>query len=38
MSGAGLSVPGIETTTSTFDVLRTPAMLGRVLRADDEKP
>jgi predicted permease len=36
--GAGLSVPGIEATASTFDVLRTPAMLGRVLRADDEKP
>jgi putative ABC transport system permease protein len=35
--GAGLSVPGIETTASTFDILRTPAMLGRVLRADDER-
>ena len=34
--GAGLSVSGIETTASTFDILRTPAMLGRVLRADDE--
>ena len=37
MVGAGLSVPGIETTASTFDILRTPAMLGRVLRADDER-
>ena len=35
--GAGLSVPGIEATASTFDILRTPAMLGRVLRADDER-
>ena len=37
IAGAGLSIPGIETTASTFDILRTPAMLGRVLRADDEK-
>jgi putative ABC transport system permease protein len=37
MGGAGLSVTGIETTASTFDILRTPAMLGRVLRADDER-
>jgi predicted permease len=37
MGGGGLSVPGIETTASTFDILRTPAMLGRVLRADDER-
>ena len=37
MGGAGLSVPGIETTASTFDILRTPAKLGRVLRADDER-
>ncbi|MGE5833389.1 MAG: ABC transporter permease [Acidobacteriota bacterium] len=37
MGGAGLSVPGIETTASTFDILRAPAMLGRVLRADDER-
>jgi predicted permease len=36
IGGAGLSVPGIETTASTFDVLRTPAMLGRVLHAADE--
>jgi len=35
--GAGLSVSGIETTASTFDILRTPAILGRVLRADDER-
>jgi putative ABC transport system permease protein len=34
--GGGLSVPGIETTASTFDILRTPPMLGRVLRVDDE--
>jgi putative ABC transport system permease protein len=37
VAGASLSVPGIETTASTFEILRTPAMLGRVLRADDEK-
>jgi len=37
MGGAGRLVPGIETTASTFDILRTPAMLGRVLRADDER-
>ena len=37
MGGAGLSVPGIETTASTFGILRTPAMLGRVLRDDDER-
>ncbi len=36
--GTGLPVPGIETTASTFEILRTPAMLGRVLRADDEIP
>jgi predicted permease len=35
---ASLSVRGIETTASTFNILRTPAMLGRVLRADDEEP
>jgi putative ABC transport system permease protein len=35
--GAGLSVPGVETTASTFDILRTPARLGRLLRADDER-
>jgi putative ABC transport system permease protein len=35
---AGLSVPGIEATASTFAILRTPAMIGRVLRADDERP
>jgi putative ABC transport system permease protein len=38
MGGAGLSVAGIEATASTFDILRTPAMLGRVLHADDERP
>ena len=38
VGGAGLSVSGIETTASTFDILRTPAMLGRVLRTDDERP
>jgi predicted permease len=37
IGGAGLSVRGIETTASTFDVLRTPAMFGRVLRAGDER-
>lgn len=37
MGGARHSLPGIETTSSTFDILRTPAMLGRVLRAEDEK-
>jgi hypothetical protein len=36
VNGAGVTVPGIETTASTFEILRTPAMLGRVLRADDE--
>ena len=36
--GAVLSVPGIETTASTFDILRTPPVLGRGLRADDERP
>ncbi len=35
--GVALSVPGIETTASTFDILRTPAMMGRVLVADDER-
>lgn len=34
--GAGLSIAGIEATASTFEILRTPAMLGRALRADDE--
>lgn len=38
MGGADLSVSGIETTASTFDILRAPATLGRVLRADDERP
>jgi predicted permease len=37
MGGAGLSVPAVETTASTFDILRTPAMMGRVLRAGDER-
>jgi hypothetical protein len=36
VGGAALSTPAIETTASTFDVLRTPAMLGRVLQGDDE--
>lgn len=31
-------VAGIETTASTFEILRTPALLGRVLRAVDERP
>jgi predicted permease len=34
--GAALPVPGIETTASTFDILRTPALLGRILRVADE--
>ena len=38
VSGSLLSVAGIEATASTFDVLRTPAMLGRVLQPDDEQP
>lgn len=37
IAGAGLSIPGVETTASTFDILRTPAMLGRVLSAGDER-
>ena len=37
MAGTGLPVSGVETTASTFDILRTPALLGRVLRADDER-
>jgi predicted permease len=36
IASAGFSLPAIETTASTFDILRTPAMLGRVLRPDDE--
>ena len=38
VGGTDLSVPSIETTASTFGMLRMPPMLGRVLRADDEKP
>lgn len=38
IGGSGLSLPGVEATASAFDVLRTPAMLGRALRADDERP
>jgi predicted permease len=37
VGGAALSIPGIEATASIFDILRTPAMLGRVLGADDER-
>jgi predicted permease len=37
LGGTGLRVPGIETTASTFELLRTPPMLGRVLRAGDEQ-
>jgi predicted permease len=37
IGGASLSVPGVEATASTFDIVRTPAMLGRVLRGDDER-
>jgi predicted permease len=36
--GAVLSVSGIEITASAFEILRTPAMLGRVLGTDDDKP
>ena len=36
LGGAAISVPAIETTASTFNVLRTSPMMGRVLRADDE--
>jgi predicted permease len=38
IGGARHSVMGIEATASTFDVLRTPAMMGRVLIADDDRP
>ena len=37
MGGAGLSIPAIETTASTFEILRSLPMLGRILRADDER-
>ena len=37
MGGTVVPVAGVETTASTFDVLRSPAMMGRVLRADDER-
>jgi predicted permease len=36
--GAGVPVAGIETTASTFEILRTPAAMGRVLRDADETP
>jgi putative ABC transport system permease protein len=36
-SGANRPVPAIQTTASTFEILRTPAMLGRVLLTDDER-
>jgi predicted permease len=35
--GAARPVPAVEMTASAFDILRTPAMLGRVLHADDER-
>jgi putative ABC transport system permease protein len=38
LGGAVHPVAGIEATASTFDSLDTPAVLGRVLRADDESP
>jgi putative ABC transport system permease protein len=38
VGGGGLPVPAVEATASTFAILRTPAMLGRVLRAGDERP
>lgn len=37
-AGVDRPVAGVEVTASTFDVLRSSAMLGRVLRADDEPP
>jgi predicted permease len=37
VSGDVVAVPGIETTASTFDLLRTPPVLGRVLQPDDER-
>lgn len=35
--GGDLPVSGIEATASTFEILRSSAMLGRVLRADDQR-
>ena len=37
MGGVTVAVAGIETTASTFDVLRASALVGRVLHSDDEK-
>ncbi|HZB26444.1 MAG TPA: ABC transporter permease, partial [Vicinamibacterales bacterium] len=37
MGGVALSVTGIETTASTFDILSASALVGRVLRPDDEQ-
>jgi predicted permease len=37
IAGTALPASGVEVTASTFEILRTPAMLGRVLRADDER-
>ncbi|MEZ5284921.1 MAG: ABC transporter permease [Vicinamibacterales bacterium] len=34
---AGPPIAAIESTATAFDVLHTPAMLGRVLRAEDER-
>lgn len=36
--GSGPPAPAIEATAAVFEVLRTPATLGRVLLAEDEKP
>lgn len=38
IGSAVLPIGGIEATASTFDLLRTSALMGRVLDADDEKP
>ena len=37
-AGTRHSIHAVETTASTFDVLRTSAILGRELRAGDERP
>jgi predicted permease len=37
VNGSLLPVSSIEATASMFDILRTPAMLGRVLRVEDEQ-
>jgi predicted permease len=37
ISGGSLSLQGVETTASTFDILSTPPLIGRVLHAEDER-